>query len=209
MYMRRFLVSFVLFFGFSTSYALFDFQFMGGYQSVPFKGFAKEPTPVKGASASIGLHLSPVPLVPVALGLVVSAHSFQLDKDHHRMKALGGFLAGFEVTGWLNFGDFQPYAKVGKDFGLYTGTLADNFFADGRIPNASNDTLFLPLTVSGFYLGTGLKWSFFPLFSVVFDYQINFHDIKSGLTVPEEIKSQFVKQDFNNVIYSIGLEVGL
>ena len=192
------------FLGFSwapSASAIFDVQAMLGQRSGTWVHSESSGNVEKDISASemrVGLHIDPVPLVPVSFGLGLEKDTYKSTTDHGFSK-LEGLSVQPEVTVWLPLGDLAPYARVGYAFNAVKGTLA--------VTTTQPEAKSVVLRGAGTHLGLGLKYSLIPTLALLVEYSMGFERVKpvdeitSGTKPPEF--------DFKTTGFLAGIQWGL
>lgn len=127
-----------------TSYAVADLQL--GFRWSSYEGI-KEVKDFTSIDMVVGAHIAPLPLMPVSLGLVVGLGGYE--HDNTKEKHHGSMDVGVMVRGWL------PMIPVVTPYAWLRHTLWGHweYGSENRLQG----------DLSGYFLGIGAKYDFFPL----------------------------------------------
>ena len=177
--MKKILMLVALFVYAESAYSLVGGQLFYGYRMQK-----KDDNDQSAHLARISAHVSPIPLVPVGLGVAYFPWvSYAVDKDKAEKSASGMELA-VELVGWLPMVPIvTPYAKINYTVWGHKKTTYDNGTEDNEEK------------VSGMEIGAGVSYDVLPLVSVV-------AEVSQGLRKIEDA-------EFNATTLSIGVEVGI
>jgi hypothetical protein len=145
--------------------AVFDGQVLVGQRQskVEVQGESEN---ITGKDLYLGLHLDPIPVIPVAFGLYYLMQDYKLDKDaeHFAGTYLKSNQIGAEVSAWLPFDIYNlvPFVKLGYSFygnGVSkTEDVPVYVFDSDEADQASTADLELNYGVTGTHFGIGLRW---------------------------------------------------
>ncbi len=200
--MKSLLLSLLIVSGFvsQSAYGLFDVQLLAGYRLVDYKAPGSENAELSGLSVTGAFHLSPVPLLPVAIGLAVEYVDFDA-KNFDNVEGSSGFVFIPELMAWLPIDllSVTPYAKLGYAFGSLS-------FDEKNGIEGSTDS-------SGVRLAVGIKWApkFLPILKFLLQGDYSF-DKTEILEINSNSQSLLVDGDESssgNFSIAIGAEVGI
>lgn len=117
---------------------------------------------VTATELQLTAQIDPIPLVPVGFGLTIATSQLQVTDS--TVDKYSGLFVVPHVSAWVpNPTDFKPFARVG--YAVY-GTIA------GSGKTAAGVDVAESYTVTGLWLGAGVKYSILPLVAAMFEYQI-------------------------------------
>jgi len=179
----------------NPAYCFMDVQIMGGQRSGVVNYTLSDGDHIKKVTATeLGgaLHVSPIPFVPVAFGVIGSSYKYNLNSLSNAIAAdaigtpnplistLGtgsrsGVVYGPDVMAWLPLGFFQPYLRLSYLFGTEKQTQKISIgTVSGVVPSGST-----AFTISDQYkvkeASYSLGFRFQPIifFSVFAEYAVN------------------------------------
>ena len=176
--MKKILVLAALFVYAEAAYGLVGGQVFYGYRLQK-----KDSDDHSAHFVKVATHISPVPFVPVGLGVVyIPWLNYAVDENSSEEAATGMELA-VELVGWLPMIPIvTPYAKINYTVWGYKKTT--DFELDD-----------LEQKVSGMEIGVGVGYDVLPLVTLM-------AEVSQGLRKVED-------KDFNATTLSIGFEVGI
>ena len=184
-----------------SAYGLFDVQLLAGYRLVDYKAPGSNDAELSGLTITGAFHLSPVPLLPVAVGLAVEYLNFDA-KDWDNVEESSGFVFIPEIMAWLPIDllSVTPYAKLGYAFGSL------EFDGDNGV-EGSTDT-------SGLRVAVGAKWApkFLPIMKFLLqgDYSFDQTKIEDFSQNGEDVAGiDGGENSSGSFSVSLGVEVGI
>jgi hypothetical protein len=142
----------------SQSFALVSVQALLGKRSQEFQGSGTSKKDLQNTELSLGAHLDPIPLVPVAFGLSLGLKKFDVKKSDHGLDTMTGSHITPEVLAWFpNPTDFKPYGRVGYQIGQVKGS-GTGIDYEGK--------------TKGVVFGLGVRWEFMPLVAALLELQL-------------------------------------
>ncbi len=182
-----------------SAHAFFDAQALVGKRSYTLKNNGTSST-IGATEVKLAAHLSPIPLVPIAVGAGLSTLSFENKGERENYQAMTG---GLELLAWIPTPiSITPYARLNYIlFGALKGDVKDS-------PTSS-----LTWKISGLHMAIGVRYSLIPLVSLLAEYDLGSSDTfkadsvtVNGVTVAD--KSSMDMTGSSNAIL-IGAEIGL
>lgn len=193
----------------TPAFALVHANFLLGNRSIKLKNPA-DSTEVKfsGVEYALGAYVDPIPLVPVGFGLTLFLSE---PDDKSEVKDLRLFMVNPEIIAWVPFKlvGLKPYAKLGYTIGQLR--LDSTTQVEGRSVELNK------VLVKGVHANVGVKWAApsFGLVSIIAEVDFGFEksnidDFKAASASDRQAVAQTIerKENFTNVGYHIGVEVG-
>lgn len=180
-----------------TSYAIADLQL--GFRWSSYEGISdmKDFTSI---DMVVGAHLAPLPLMPVSLGLLVGLGGYGHDetKDKHH----GSMDVGVMVRGWL------PMIPIVTPYAWFRHTLWGHWEYGSDKDRLQGD-------LSGYFLGIGAKYDFFPLLHAFLE--LGYGDSTFGQDTKKKKFEEFFGKgsskddvvDLSTISIAFGVGVGL
>lgn len=160
-----------------------------------------------GAELQVTAQLDPIPLVPVGFGLMIATTNLNI-KDSDDVKKLTGTFVVPHISAWVpNPTDFKPFARLG--YAVYGTLSGSGTLPDDAGPLAGKE-INEAYSLTGPLLGVGVKWSFLPLVSAMFEYQMFNPKLKlTKLEIAgESFKETASEAKMTSGAVLVGVEVG-
>ena len=180
---------------FSTnSFALFDAQVLVGNRSAKFEAEGQSKN-VNAIDYEVSAHLSPIPLVPVGLGLSYNYLTYNPGDNALNLDNVTGSELAAELYVWLPLPFIKPYVKAGYVF-------SGSYEMDILTGSAKYDT-------SGWYGTIGVRKRLIPFLKLLFEAKFPFMEFKNGEYKDIAIPPSEAVDYTTPWSIRIGLEVGI
>ncbi len=184
--------------------AIFDATAQYGMLSGSYTSEGTDAVKLKNGSViRAGLHIDPIPLVPIAFGVYVDKSTFEIEDSGY--DAIAGLEGGVQLYAWfpISLASLKPYAKI--SYPLYSKGLAEN------------DLLSSTFSTSGPHVGFGVGYKLIPGLPVALNLEFDIGKQTMEFDATElktEIAgtvttSEKTSGDYSTTSIFLGVEVGL
>ncbi len=181
----------------SSAWAVFDIQAYMGKRYVEYDTVVGNE--FEGLNYGAAFHFSPIPFVPVALGM---AAEYVVYDEFASLGDATGYLVMPQIYAWLPIDliSVNPFVKLGYAFGALT--------AEGKV---NNDDTKLAFKVTGSHMTAGVKWEppLVPFLALMVQYDIGFEESSKIDVEVNGVKSVLNSGDgeeFKSTAWHIGVE---
>ena len=155
----------------SSSYALVDVGGMIGVRKSTFS-YQQTDNHVLGYDLMASAHISPLPLVPFAIGAVVLMQNASYkDETSDKTGSFTGLQYGIDAMAWIPIPIYSPYARVSY------------FLAGSHKAKVSGVGFSGRYDSSGFHIGLGINAGLLPFINLMFEINYGEQTLK-----PDSIK---------------------
>jgi|GEM_PF-1323653 len=188
----------------SPAFAIFDITAQYGMLSGEFKADDSDAVKLKNGSVlRVGLHIDPIPVVPIAFGVYVDKSQFEADDFAYDTAA--GLEGGVQLYAWfpISIASLKPFAKI--SYPLYSKGLAES------------DLIKTTYSTSGPHVGFGVGYKLIPGLPVALNLEFDVAkqtvefdaaEIKAD-AIGSVTAADKVETDYSTTAIFLGVEVGL